>query len=186
MPIPYFDHSHLPPALQKALDAQLDPDEILVWTDQPRAAQLLERGMKGFLMPFILGVFASIPLIHGFRHLDTDLFFFLLTMFGAIAAPIALFRRVTRMVYVLTNKRALIITGTARRAVEVQSFFPQDLQSLDVKQNADGTGDIVFSSATGKLWNPATMSAAKRRVKKKKLISPGFYGVREVKRVESL
>jgi len=204
MTILYFDHSHLRPSLQKALDAQLGPDELLVWTDQPRAAQLIERGLRSLIMPFIFGIFAAIPLLNGLRHFDTDLFFLLLTLFGAISAPIILFTRVTRMAYVLTNKRAMVISGTGKKT-QVQSFLPKDLQTLDVKQNADGTGDIVFSSTSGQLWDPKTMSTprnknlarpfhfafgnaqfAKHTRKKKGLISPGFYGLREVKRVESL
>jgi hypothetical protein len=185
MSVSYFDHSHLPPSLQAALDKQLDDGEVMVWTDQPHAGQLIARGMKGVLLPLALGFFGLTQLFHNVRNLDIGMFFFALGLLGAITSPFFLYRRVKRMAYVLTNKRAMIISGTAK-AVQVQSFLPKDLQALSVKQNADGTGDIVFGSAAGPLWDPKTMNEAAPRSKKKRLISPGFYGVKEAKRVESL
>ncbi len=80
--------------------------------------------------------------------------------------------RGARIVYAVTNRRALIIEGGSE--IKVKSYTARDLDNLERTERADGSGDLVFSR--------------ERRTgnKGRTYFEPiGFFGVRDVRTVEA-
>jgi len=75
-------------------------------------------------------------------------------------------------VYVLTDKRAIVLEGGWR--TNIRSFGPAQLRDLSRTQRADGSGDIVFKSEIS-----CDVQSNNRSVK-----AIGFFGIDSVKEVE--
>jgi hypothetical protein len=99
---------------------------------------------------------------------------FILIGCAAMLSPFYMMRKSRRTIYVLTNHRALVCAfGQFRK--QVRSFAPERLAELERKQQADGSGDLVFRQD---LHIDSEGSRFFKEV--------GFLGVRNVKQVETM
>ena len=157
----YDRNFSLPGELAELLDAELQDGEHVVWLGQP----IPERFAKGAgcLVAFGAvwtaatlggGLFWLIILIiarHSGDGIPTLFFVFPLASvpFALIGVAILLVprqmrRRAKRTVYALTDQRAILIE--AGRSTAVRSFGPESFAGVEVRQNVDGSGDVVFES----------------------------------------
>ena len=69
---------------------------------------------------------------------------FVLVGLGMLASPFWLMQSAKRTVYVVSDRRAIVICGGFAGSVSVRSFEPEKLVNLRRDQRADGSGDLVF------------------------------------------
>jgi len=166
--------------------AQLDPGERLLWSGSPDPGRgaLLALPITLFGIPF--AGFAAFWILaasgitsHATRARGPWLFFplfglpFLLLGLGMLTAPLWAYLAARRMVYAVTEKRAIIIASGGVRGV--QSYAHTDLGDIQRVERPDGSGDLYF----------ATKSTVTSRgyVNQTKI---GFTGIPEVRTVEQL
>ena len=133
--------------------AELEPNEDVLWVDQPMAGRLARKtwpivlfaipwtafsvfwiyAAAGFQVPKFGQVFEFFPLF-GVP--------FVLIGIGMFCSPLWMRFKAVRTVYVLTDRRAIVFDGG--RSMKVRSFGPEFLKNLERTQHADGSGDLVF------------------------------------------
>ena len=59
-----------------------------------------------------------------------------------------MWRKAKKIVYALTDERALILTPTGRGGVSVRSITPTELIPRKRTRNSDGSGSLLFSRVT--------------------------------------
>jgi len=69
---------------------------------------------------------------------------FVLIGLGMFSSPFWAARAALRTVYVVTDRRALVIRSGLGRGVSVRSFEPEKLGDLRREQLPDGSGNLVF------------------------------------------
>jgi hypothetical protein len=67
---------------------------------------------------------------------------FLLVGLGIVCAPLLAYFKGQKTAYAVTDKRVLVITGGRTRTV--RSCTPADIVSVDHRERADGTGDVII------------------------------------------
>ncbi len=165
---------------QQVAQAQLDAGERLLWYGRPDP----KRQMLGGLVLTLFGIpwtafalfwtGAASGLIWGEREIGWQSLFglfgvpFVLVGFGMLLSPYWVYRRAQRTVYAITNRRALIISGTTVR--KIQSFAASDIEIIERTERRNGKGDVMFATTT--------VSRNPQRV--------GFLGIPEARRVERL
>ena len=137
----------LPSSLQDLVRAELHDDERVLWQAQPIAAQRLRSGFGIWLIgvPWTaFSVFGTVVASHGSM---------LLAMFGLpfvavgalmLSAPWIARRTARHSVYVVTDRRVLLIEETIdlRGAhMKIKSVKPTGLER---RQRTDGSGSILF------------------------------------------
>jgi len=141
----------LPARLAEGLAAELQPGERVVWCAQPRP-DLFVRNILLVSLLLGVGMVTTLPLFLIFlrdllresRLVVTALLLAEVPAVGvAIALPLALRRRARRTAYVVTDRRAILLTRGLRR--RVLSFGPEQLRHMHVKRRPDGCGDIFFT-----------------------------------------
>ncbi len=98
---------------------------------------------------------------------------FVLVGLGLVTSPIWMRKRAERTVYFITDQRAVILSQGFTGRTRVESYAPEQLQSITREQNPDGSGDIVFITRT---WRDSDGDRRSQRI--------GFFGVPDVKSVE--
>ena len=71
---------------------------------------------------------------------------FILIGLGMLSSPYWMLRRAKRMAYVLTDRRAIILSFGWRSSASVRSFEPSGLTDLQRRERADGSGDLIFTT----------------------------------------
>ena len=181
----------LPPETQTAVNAELAPGERVVWSGQPIAGRLARKGLllslfaipfAGFAVFWMVGAGATTshftgsdlgPVSWVARLFPLFGLPFLCVGLGMFFSPLWLLRRAKRTVYLVTDRRAIILAPAIWRGVMVRSFMPDRLKDLRRTQNADGSGDIVFTSEWQNTGNQGARS-----------LDVGFLAIPDVKRVE--
>lgn len=166
--------------------AELAPGERLVWADRPDPGRVRRRTWPRLLFGL---VFAGFGLFWTSQAMAAGGFVWLFGLpFVAIGAGIATApwwrpRQARATVYAITDQRIVIIRGWPSR--RVQSFGPGDIDVIDRREQADGTGDLVFREEVrarrhaGQIWQegPPYHRYRRRRI--------GFFGIPDVRRVEA-
>lgn len=167
----------LPPALQQALLSELRPSETLLWLDQPNAGRMA-RGSIGavlFAIPWTaFSIFWMWAASHGSLLFALFGVPFVLIGLGMLTSPIWVRRAAKMTAYALTDKRAIIITQKFR-SLNVTSYTPEQLQSMEREQRADDSGSLVFERKLDEDNSRNTMNNAR-----------GFLHIEHVKAVEQL
>jgi len=99
---------------------------------------------------------------------------FLFVGLGVMATPLWVFLSAKKTVYAVTEKRALIIVGTASRGV--QSFTHADMGDVTRVERPDGSGSVYFASRT--VTSSSNGMSRMARI--------GFEGIPDVKQVEQM
>jgi hypothetical protein len=130
--------------------AEMLPGEQLRWVGSPSPAALM-RSRQGFFWGGLLFLAFSILwemiVWFGQNASPRPLLLlwgipFILVGVGLVLYAPASFWLARRMAYAVTDRRVLILEGFPRR--RTGSFWPVDLNPLEVTERADGHGDIIF------------------------------------------
>ncbi len=98
---------------------------------------------------------------------------FILIGLGMLSTPLWMRRSARRTVYVITDRRAIVIGGAW--ALHIESFPPSRLTDIRRKQRRDGSGDLIFRTEVSHGRNGRTHES-----------HVGFMAVSDVKGVEDL
>jgi hypothetical protein len=178
--------------LQSELERELAPGECVVWSGQPIPSRY-SRGTwpivlfgipwTAFALFWTGGAFwgtRQIPsddaMATGFRWLF-PLFGlpFILVGVGMLSSPWWLRRKAGRVLYAVTDRRAILFEPAWRGARKVRSFEPAALQALERTEHSDGSGDLIF---TRDAWRDSDGDRRTSQV--------GFTGVPRVREVEEV
>jgi hypothetical protein len=179
-----MDISELSPQLRSLVDAEVKSGERIMWLDQPIPGRIARATIPivlfaipwtAFAIFWIAGAsgFKRPDFSHGFGFFPLFGIPFLLVGVGMLSSPFWARRAARRCIYVLTDRRAIIIRGSWRGSVSVRSVEAEGLTDLQRKQNADGSGDLIFSQDIRPAGNGG-----------RQLTAVGFLAVRDVKSVE--
>ena len=172
--------------------AELRSGERMTWTGQPLPGRLARKGIPPMIfgIPFTaFAIFWITMATAGTSHMHSHgggdgvprafNFFplfglpFLLVGLGMLTSPFWMYRRARRVVYVLTDQRAIIFDAGFWNRLTVRSFDPERLHDLRRTQNSDGSGDLVFDRQWN--WNGRNGRQA---------TDIGFLAIPDVKRIE--
>ena len=148
------DPTLLPEPVRASVEAELAPGEGIRWVAQPIPARMARASLPMVLFAIPWTAFALFWM-WGAAQGSSDApgpfqFFplfglpFVLIGLGLFTSPFWLLRSARRTVYVVTDRRAIVICGGWRNGVSVRSFEPEKLTDLRRDQRADGSGDLVF------------------------------------------
>ncbi|QDU64800.1 hypothetical protein Pan216_56930 [Planctomycetes bacterium Pan216] len=174
----------IPPELQENLRKHLEPGENVVWAQQPQVAFVSLTTMA----PFFFGVVWMGITLFWFSHLSHNFFNqgperisivpvlgfgFLAIGVAFLFSPIWIYHRLQKTLYLITDRRALILRGTWPGAAK--SYPPDRFQHIYAKQHRDGMGKVVFAKRE---WHD---SNGQRRTEE-----IGFFNISEPREAEQL
>ncbi|MHC4253542.1 MAG: hypothetical protein ACYS9X_30860 [Planctomycetota bacterium] len=187
----YYDMMNMPYRLRETVDREVGRDEKIEWLGQPRSTRFLLTSLPMVLFGLPWTAFAVFWMLaaSGFVFEAEEasgpgaifaLFGlpFVLVGLGMLSSPFWMIRKARRIVYVVSDRRAIIIRGGWRTTV--RSFSGRELSGMTRLEKSDGSGDIVFHgghSAAGAPSFLVGMAAA---------AGHGFAGVQNVREVEEL
>lgn len=132
----------LPSRLQSSLTRALEADEQVVWFEQPDLPRSRRKAYSA--VPF--GLAALALAWHGSSRALAGSYWVLgyLVLLGLIlvALPWIAHAHARSTLYVITNRRALILTAGKKDALKAYSLH--HLPQLDMRRHVDGSGDLVF------------------------------------------
>ncbi len=129
------------------IESVLDPGETLVWHGRPDKDRFVR---KQYGRCFFAGVFVGLSLIWAWASFQrgTTVSFFVALLFAAAGAMVVVAKtreimaaRKTR--YLVTDRRAVI--AVSWKTPDIQSFAPNDIGPIEIKNEKDGTADVVFN-----------------------------------------
>jgi hypothetical protein len=151
----YSDATQLPDALRAAVEGELREGEHVTWIDQPIASRFLWTALPTliFAVPWtafsLFWTWSAYAMTRGrgaaglaFAAFGLP---FVLAGLGMFTSPYWIRRAAQRTLYVLTDRRAIILVPTWR-GIRERSFEPAQLHDLRRTQRADGSGDLVFTT----------------------------------------
>ena len=152
MPLVSIDLYMLPAALRQTVEQELNTDKTILWINQPKTSRFVRKSLPIvlFAIPFLgfaifwtvmaSGMTRSAP--GGWNLFGLFGIPFILVGLGLFTSPFWMRRKAKRTVYVITDRRAILISGGM--SLRIHSYYPDKLGSLERVQHADGTGDIIF------------------------------------------
>jgi hypothetical protein len=181
----YADFTHVPLSLRNKVEMELRSGERIIWTAQP-IPQRYSRGtwpIVVFGIPWTaFAVFWVVAAGWGSSRASAPGPFKLFPLFGVpfvliglgmLTSPFWARKKAAKTVYMITDQRAVAISEGWRGRTRVESYAPEQLQSITREQNSDGSGDIVFMT---RAWRDSDGDRRTQRI--------GFMGVPDVKTVE--
>jgi len=153
----------LPEQLKSKVDSELSPGEMVLWTWQPIAIKLAIGAIPlvlfgipwtGFAVFWVAGA-------NGFKLPDFKCpgfyfsFFgvpFILIGIGMLLSPLLAIRSAKRMVYLLTDRRAIIIRQMLK-SFEIRSYRPEQLKNIYTREDKNGNGDVIFEGVTASKYS---------------------------------
>lgn len=177
----------IPKQLLQTIHRELDTGEIITWVEQPIArffsapsigiilfgipwtsfALFWMWGALGFQVPnFQKGIQPQ----HLFALFGVP---FVAVGFFMLSSPYWQWQTMRNTVYLITNKRAIIIQGSS--SITIRSFPPAQVNDLYRRENPDGSGDVIMSIRN---WKDSDGDARREEI--------GFVGVRRVQQVEKM
>lgn len=172
--------SNLPPLVRDLVANEIRAPERITWMAQPRAGRLARQTIPIVLFASFWTAFSCYWLVGalgavtqgptGYERLF-PLFGlpFLLIGLGMLSSPLWALRRARRTVYLVTDRRIVIIEGGPRGA-RIRALEPAQIARLERRQRPDGSGDLLVF-CLGQTPDRTQL---------------GFYGVPDIRRVEEL
>jgi hypothetical protein len=173
------------PISVNGIEAELQPGERVLWAGRPRPLRIMLQNGEA-LVTGLLAVAALFVLLFAFPVTSVFsfvffgcgfpwVFLFVLALpFYYFARPVADYLSAERTVYVVTDRRALIIRPRLGGKT-VQSY--NRIGQIERRERSGGSGDLIFASET------EAGGRAARRVRTRKI---GFIGIANVREVERL
>lgn len=152
----------LPSPVAQAIQAELDPDEVLLWTGQPLSGKYAGGGWRvvpfgAFFLTFAVfwtlgaagvlsgdgldGVFTWVFPLWGLPFIASGLWM--------VLSPWRFWRRSKKIGYAITSRRAIITYRRMFRA-SVRTIMPFQMTDLEMTASPDGTGCIYFSPSVSR------------------------------------
>ena len=181
----YQNKYDLPDELVPLVDRELSSGETVEWVGQPIPARLARSAIPAVLFGIPWTAFAIFwtVMASGITTRKGSggwswLFAlwgvpFILIGLGMLSSPYWALRRAKRMAYVLTDRRAIVLSLGRRSSASVRSFEPAALTDLQRRERADGSGDLIFTNEISTGNRGRSVSTA-----------VGFVGIPNVKEVE--
>jgi hypothetical protein len=178
-------NEQIPFELQRMIDSELASGERVLWSAQPIPGRFARKALPAVLFGIPWTAFAlfwtagaawGTSRTEGaglFRAFPLFGLPFILIGVGMLSSPYWMRRKARRCAYVLTNRRAIVLSGGWRGSVTVRSFGPERLTDLQRKQNPDGSGDLVFAQDIRRDSEGSRLAT-----------DVGFLAIRDVKSVE--
>ena len=170
-----------PPSALSIAQREMRPGERLIWADRPAPRRLALAGIPIMLFGAVFGGFALFWIAGAASMTPADsgafAFFplfgvpFLLVGLGIMLTPVWIWLGAKKTVYAISSDRLVIIKGN-----RVQSFEADEIDELERRERADGTGDVIFNRQLVR-----SHSRHHGRTRERKI---GFFGIPEVRRVE--
>jgi hypothetical protein len=175
----------IPQELEEKVRREVEAGEHILWMQQPipryftamsigtfmfaipwtAFAVFWTCGASGFKLPdFSKGGFSLFPLF-GLP--------FVLIGIGMLSTPLWAYRKASKTVYVITDRRA--ITFDAGWTTTIRSYFPDKLQNIHRKEKRNGTGDVVLGQ---RIWSGSEGGQQTQDL--------GFLNIRDPKTVEQM
>ncbi|MGD1278779.1 MAG: hypothetical protein ABR964_16320 [Tepidisphaeraceae bacterium] len=179
----------LSPQWQHQIDSELEEGEKLIWAAQPLPRVYRRRAIGAVLFGIPWTAFAVFWMVgasgawNTHPHRPSTAPFALFPLFGVpfvliglgmLTSPFWMGRKARRVLYALTNRRAIIFEGRIFGGINVQTFMPDRLTSMTRNERADGTGDLIFEQFLQNASRNSTM------------VRCGFLGIERVHDVEEL
>lgn len=182
--------------MQRTVLAELAPGERIKWLGKPDPAQYARQALPMVIFGIPWTLFALFweggaiqPALQGIDRAGGPgmAFSIMFPLFGLpfigigigmLTSPIWYRRKAANTIYAVTDRRALMISGSGTRTV--QSYDRSAIGTLTRKERGDGSGDLLFGGET-----PAVQWGNSRRSSSNQT-TPGFYGIRTVRQVEQL
>jgi hypothetical protein len=138
----------IPRELQSMVDREIELGESVKWIGMPipRFFTGASTGLFLFAIPWTaFAIFWMFGSWHQSKNIPFTLFGvpFVLVGFWLLSAPLFTYRRSFKTVYVVTDKRAITLSGG--RTTIVRSYPPDALREIYRRERKDGTGDVVIS-----------------------------------------
>jgi hypothetical protein len=147
------------------IDKELESDEVIVWTGRPQALMYAKRFWIISLFFVIWTTFSIFllslmgkKLLLGLAEQNMKaiiasgvMIVFLLIGILGMLIPYFVYRRTKKNLYVLTNRRALIVRDISPGRIKLTDLAFRRLQSptrVSSRQRKDGYGDIIFERIT--------------------------------------
>lgn len=151
----------LSPERMSRLERELERGERVVWAVSP-SPRAYARGSWGVcLFGAVFGGFAVFWMVMaGFEAWFSGnatgaqgvfAFFplcglpFLAVGVAMLTTPVWMRGRAAKVIYAVTDRRALVITPVTFRGESVRTFLPSQLGSLERVERSDGSGDLIFT-----------------------------------------
>jgi hypothetical protein len=160
------------------VEKELQPGEQVNWLDMPVPLFFTSESLTAFIVGI---VFTAFPILfaRGYARQEAIAFGLPLALvsplwiFGLVflCSPIWLYRKWCKTIYAITDKRA--ITIKAGWSSTVQSFSPDMLHNIHVKEKRYGIGDVIISGQN-----------SRERANGKKAKKLGFLQVRKPQEVK--
>jgi hypothetical protein len=178
----------IPASLAPVLERELDAGEQLLWHAQPAPWTLIERGLSkfifgifffGFAVFWTWGASGGLPSKHpastGGMHWFGLIWGtpFMLVGASMVLSPLWAWWVARRTLYVITNRRAILIEAPFRR--KIQSFRGDRLINVLRDENQRGNGNLIFE-------REASQGSKGRTIYR----DIGFFGLIDAKSVEDL
>jgi hypothetical protein len=172
-------------------EAELQPDERLIWAEHAGPGTIALRAIPGALiaipmlaMPFF--VIREVQTHWAVQKLGGLIFggFIISLIFlvglTVLLSPLSAARKARKTVYAITDQRLLIISNFPQKRVD--SYAPVSINVLETVEGANGDGDIVFrKETTPPRVETGFLSVSVEFGTSKKI---GFFGIPEVRKVE--
>ncbi len=170
-----------PPSALSIAQREMRPGERLIWADRPAPRRMALAGLPvmlfgavfaGFALFWIAGAASMTPADSGvFAFFPLFGVPFLLVGLGIMLTPVWIWLGAKKTIYAISSDRLVIIKGN-----RVQSFEADEIDELERRERADGTGDVIFNRQLVR-----SHSRHHGRTRERKI---GFFGIPEVRRVE--
>lgn len=169
------------PAALSIAQREMRSGERLIWADRPAPGRLALAGLPVTVFGGVFGAFALFWIVGAASMTPAEsgvfAFFplfglpFLLVGLGMALAPVWMWMGAKKTVYAISSDRLVIIRGN-----RIQSFEPDEIEELERRERADGTGDVIFNRQLVRSHNRHHGRTRERKI--------GFFGIPEVRRVE--
>ncbi|MDR1484478.1 MAG: hypothetical protein LBT09_06605 [Planctomycetaceae bacterium] len=145
-----FDSTPISSELNERVDKELWEGETIEWIDKPIPCYFTEDTIRAFFVASVWTVFAiswtiCVPVVGGLSGL-LGVLFILVGFGGMMSSPIFSWCKMSRTVYVITNRRVITIEKKMF-LFDVLSYDADEIGEFNMQQKDNGTGNVfVFQN----------------------------------------
>ncbi|MDR2115614.1 MAG: hypothetical protein LBP87_04455 [Planctomycetaceae bacterium] len=143
-----FDSVTIPLKLRELVDQELEEGETIEWIDQPIPHLFPKEIFPIFLFAIVWTSFVIFVMLQQFGNIFNFSFLipFMFVGVGLLLVPFWRYRTILRTVYVITNRRVIILEGRMF-SFDIISYEADEIDEIHRKQKKNGTGNVfVFTN----------------------------------------
>ncbi len=176
----------LPAEFREKIKQELESDERMEWIGQPNPSRYRWQALPIMIFGLFwtgFSVFWVCGALYGVLSSSHSKVAFLFPLFGLpfvligigmLLAPVWLCRQAKKTVYLLTDRRAVIIRGG--RSFSAESFTWDRVRNREFRESSNGSGDIIFER---RIISKSSRGQSSQ-------MEVGFLGIDRVREVETL